>query len=89
MSLLLNTPDLEISILPINIARPGFETTYKIRYYNKGTTSLSGEINLYFESEFMELLSATPTEDGSTTNNLKWLYNDLRPFEWGEIKVKM
>lgn len=81
--------DLEITILPLGGARPGFEADYKITYYNKGTTTLSGEINFSFDSELVEFLSASPVEDEATTNSLKWSYWNLRPFEKGELFVTM
>ncbi|WP_409025092.1 leucine-rich repeat domain-containing protein, partial [Flavobacterium sp.] len=34
-------PDLEVTLLPLEIARPGFDATYKIIYKNKGNTTQS------------------------------------------------
>nr|MBP9793934.1 T9SS C-terminal target domain-containing protein [Flavobacterium sp.] len=39
-------PDLEVTILPIVGARPGFDASYRIVYKNKGNIAQSGTINL-------------------------------------------
>ncbi len=79
--------DLEITFIPLNGARPGFEADYKILYKNIGTTTLSGNVQLTFEDDYMDLINATPAEDLQSTNSLSWEYADLAPFEQREIFV--
>jgi hypothetical protein len=81
--------DLEITIIPIDQARPGFETEYKIIYENKGTTVVSGNVKLYYESEFMEYLASEPIEDKVNSYFISWDYEDLLPFEQRSIIVTM
>ncbi|WP_052461100.1 T9SS type A sorting domain-containing protein [Psychroserpens mesophilus] len=81
--------DLEIIIIPINEARPGFDAFYKLFYRNKGNTTLSGSINFTFDDDYMDLVSATPDADNTSTGNLDWNYSDLMPFESGEIDIVM
>jgi surface protein len=52
--------DLEVSILPLQDARPGFDTEYKIIYKNKGNTRLSGSVDLIYQDDYMDFLTATP-----------------------------
>jgi len=73
--------DLEIAIIPVELARPGFDTDYKIVYKNKGTTVLSGSIVLNFNDDFMNFVTASPTEDISSVGVLTWNFSDLAPFE--------
>ncbi len=81
--------DIEVIIIPIEAAIPGFETDYKIIYKNKGNTTLSGTIDFEFDNDVMTWVSATPTADNSTPGNLVWNYTDLQPFETREISFTM
>jgi len=77
--------DLEISILPLTLARPGFDASYSITYKNKGTTTLSGDINLTFNDDLIDYVSSTPLVDTNNIDELIWDYTDLKPFETREI----
>jgi len=77
--------DLEITILPLTLARPGFDASYSIAYKNKGTTTLSGDVNLTFNDDLIDYISSTPLVDTANTGELIWNYTDLKPFETREI----
>lgn len=81
--------DLEITLIPLEDARPGFDTNYKIVYKNKGTTIASGNIDLTFQDELMDFVSASPLENSQVTNLLSWNFTDVTPFETREIDVTM
>ncbi len=81
--------DLEITIVPVEEARPGFDTDYKIIYKNKGNTTLSGSIDFTYYDDYMNLLSANPIADSQSTGILSWNYSDLVPFETREILFTM
>ncbi|WP_339697484.1 T9SS type A sorting domain-containing protein [uncultured Marixanthomonas sp.] len=81
--------DLEITIVPLEQAVPGFDCRYKIIYKNKGNTTLSGEVKLTFQDEFMDFLNATPSENSQSTDTINWIFNDLLPFQTNEIEVAM
>ena len=81
--------DLEIALLPIGAARPGFEAEYKIIYKNKGTNTESGTVSLAFDDGVLELIEAMPTVSSGTTNSLNWDFTDLLPFETREILVTL
>ncbi|WP_191859255.1 DUF7619 domain-containing protein [Hanstruepera ponticola] len=81
--------DLEISIVPLVVARPGFEAEYKIIYKNKGTTTLTGSVDFNYDDDYMDLLNTSPIGDTQTIGNLSWEYSDLLPFETREILVTM
>ncbi len=80
-------PDLEISVLPLNQARPGFDANYKVIYKNKGNTIQSGIVNVAFNDAILDLMSANPTASSQTINNLSWNFTNLLPFETREIIV--
>jgi uncharacterized repeat protein (TIGR01451 family) len=81
--------DLDITLIPLNQARPGFDSNYKLVYKNKGNTTLSGAINLIFEDDYMDLLVANPLADAQAVNSLSWNYTNLAPFEVREITFSM
>lgn len=78
-------PDLEISLLPIRPAVPGFDAIYKIVYKNKGNQTQSGSVNLTFDDAVLDLVVANPAITTQTTNNLSWDFTNLLPFETREI----
>ncbi|WP_091464396.1 DUF7619 domain-containing protein [Flavobacterium urocaniciphilum] len=79
--------DVEVSIIPINIARPGFDAKYKIIYKNKGNQIENGIINLQFNDAILDLVSTNPAFTTQTLNNLSFNYSNLNPFETREISV--
>ncbi|OXA98914.1 DUF7619 domain-containing protein [Flavobacterium pectinovorum] len=77
-------PDLEVSILPITAAIPGFNSSYKIIYKNKGNTTQSGVVNLAFDDAVLDLVTTNPVAT-QALNNLSWNFSNLKPFESAEI----
>ncbi|MCL9805388.1 T9SS type A sorting domain-containing protein [Flavobacterium amniphilum] len=78
-------PDLEVTVLPLNTARPGFNAAYKLIYRNKGNITNSGSINLTFNDAVLDFVITNPTVATQTINNLSWNFIDLLPFETREI----
>ncbi|WP_033959911.1 DUF7619 domain-containing protein [Psychroserpens jangbogonensis] len=83
--------DLEITIIPLEDARPGFDTDYKLVYKNKGTTTLSGYLEFIFSDiiNVSSFINAAPSEDGNLGGILTWDFIDLAPFESREIDITM
>jgi hypothetical protein len=79
--------DLEIYLIPINPARPGFDATYKIVYRNKGNQIENGSVTLNFNDAVLDYVSSTPIDNNSTTNSFTWNYSNLLPFETREITI--
>nr|WP_321228192.1 T9SS type A sorting domain-containing protein [uncultured Psychroserpens sp.] len=79
--------DLEVFIVPITDAIPGFNSEYRIVYRNTGTTILSGNVtfNYSFDNDYMEYVGSIPSETSVANNILSWDYMDLAPFEIREI----
>jgi uncharacterized repeat protein (TIGR01451 family) len=78
-------PDLEISVMPTDAARPGFDANYKITCKNKGTQTQSGDVTLNFAGAILDYISANPAVDSQTTDSLTWNFTNLVPFESREI----
>lgn len=81
--------DLEVVLLPINLAIPGFDIYYKIIFKNKGTNTQSGFINLTFNDTILDYVSASSSVTSQTTNNLTWNFSNLAPFESRTIDVTL
>ena len=73
--------DIEVSILPIQRARPGFDATYQLVYKNKGNQTLSGNVNFTFDDAVLDFVSAIPNITSQSLNSLNWNYLNLLPFE--------
>lgn len=78
-------PDAMVTIYPIAPARPGFNAMYKVIYRNKGNQTLSGNVNVTFEDNLSDYVTATPATNSQSTNTLTWNFTDLLPFERREI----
>ncbi len=82
-----NHNDLEVVLLPINQARPGFDANYKLIYKNKGTTTQSGTINFTFDDSVLDFVSSSPNVSSQSTGSLNWNFTNLLPFESREINI--
>jgi hypothetical protein len=81
--------DVNIVLLPITEARPGFDANYQLVYENVGTTVLSGTVELEFDSSFQSFVSSIPSEDNNTANTISFNYQNLNPFEKKVIEVTL
>jgi uncharacterized repeat protein (TIGR01451 family) len=81
--------DIEVVIMPIIGARPGFEASYKIIYKNKGTHVQSGSISLAFDDAVLNLVNSNPVVSSQVINSLTWDFTDLQPFESRKIEVTL
>ena len=81
--------DLEVILMPISVARPGFDAEYMLLYKNKGNTTLSGDIILTFNEDLMDVTVINPNADFQTEGQLIWNYNNLLPFQEVNIAITM
>ena len=79
--------DVEVTVIPVEAARPGFNAPYKIVYKNKGNQNENGSVNLTFDDTKMDYVSSNPVFNSQATNQLTWNYTNLQPFETRTIDV--
>ena len=79
--------ELDITLLPVMPARPGFEGSYQLTYRNRGTTTLSGTVQLNFDNSKMNFTGSNPIISSQTSGQLSWNYSNLAPFESRTINV--
>jgi len=80
--------DLEISIIPLSDARPGFESLYALRYQNVGTEILSGNVVFDFDDTKLNYLNSSQSATIQTSNQLTFDYTNLNPFESRAITIR-
>ncbi len=73
--------DLNISVYPINEARGGFNSSYRIVFNNVGTTQLDGDIMFKFDNSKLTFLNSSQVVDSQNSNSLSFIYNGLAPKE--------
>jgi len=78
-------PDVEVVIVPIGSARPGFDALYKVIYKNKGNQTLSGDVVFTYNDDVLDYVSASDATSETGTGSLTWNYTNLLPFETREI----
>jgi hypothetical protein len=79
--------DLDISIYPLNIPRPGFSARYRVVYRNKGTTTSGGTINFEYNNNKISFLTASQAVSSQTINTLTFDFINLHVFETRTIDV--
>lgn len=82
--------DLNITLLPISDARPGFEAEYKLVIENIGTQTVNNiSASFVFDDTKQSFVSAVPAENSSATNSLDFSIASLNPFQTQEIDIVM
>lgn len=78
-------PDLEVSLVPITPAQPGFDAKYKLVYKNKGNQVQSGSVALTFDDTVLDIVTTVPVVSSQAANSLSWNFAGLNPYETREI----
>ncbi|HEX9979681.1 MAG TPA: T9SS type A sorting domain-containing protein [Flavobacterium sp.] len=73
--------DVEIVIVPISPARPGFTGLYQIVIRNKGNQMVSGNFNFTYDESLLSYAFATVAPTSTSAGQLQWDYLNLQPFE--------
>jgi uncharacterized repeat protein (TIGR01451 family) len=74
-------PDLEIALLPLLDAKPGFDALYTVVVRNKGTQTQAGTVSLAFDDSKIDFVSADPAVQNQAANSIAWNLNAFAPFE--------
>jgi len=84
-------PDLEVVVIPIIPAQPGFEAVYKIVYKNKGNQVMSqvNGLGFTYNPNLMQFVTSTITPSQTSSGSLQWSFANLMPFESRSVHVVM
>ncbi len=80
--------DVNVTLIPVGFARPGFNVSYQLVYNNIGTTQLDGSITLTFDDSMMSFLNATETVASQTANTITFDYLNFNPFDTRSINLE-
>ncbi|WP_158592562.1 T9SS type A sorting domain-containing protein [Flavobacterium sp. 102] len=83
--------DVEVILIPLNFAVPGFIGNYKLVYKNNGNVTVDGTIKFNYNTNgiVQNLVSSNPTVFSSNATEIIWNYSNLQPFETREILFSM
>ena len=73
--------DVETQIFPVDNARPGFDSSYRVVVKNNGNRIESGTVGLTFNGSVMDYVSAHPAIASQTGNSVNWIFSGLQLFE--------
>jgi hypothetical protein len=73
--------DLQVKIYPLQQARPGFNSTYRIVVYNNGTNPLSGTVAFIYNNNKLNFISASQAVQSQTINSRVFSFDNLIPFQ--------
>ena len=76
-------------IQPVRNAQPGFDSSYRIIYRNKGNQPLSGQINLFYNDGVMDFVNTSVSPSTTSVGSIAWDYTNLQPFESRVIAVTL
>jgi hypothetical protein len=79
--------DVNITMYPLNSARPGFGASYIVNFNNVGTTVLSDVITIEFDGSKMEFSNASEPVSSQTSEAITFDYLELNPFESRSIEM--
>lgn len=82
--------DLNVTLLPLEEARPGFLTDYQLVVQNMGTQNVTNAtVNLTFDNALQTFVSANPAPASTTVNQLTFTLTNLQPFQMKKINLTM
>lgn len=81
--------DLNITLIPISVARPGFDAEYILALKNNGNQTQSGTVSLTFDDAKADYMSSLPNITSQNNNVLNWDFTGLEPFETKVIRVTL
>ena len=81
--------DLEVVIVPIIPARPGFDAVYKIVYKNKGNQTDTGYVNFTYNDAVLDFVSASVVPNNNGGGFMNWIIPNIAPFQSGNILVTL
>jgi hypothetical protein len=79
--------DVEVLLVPVTSARPGFLATYNIIYRNKGNQTISGNIACNWNDDVLNEEWSNPTPAATSTGAYSWGFIDLLPLESRVIEM--
>ena len=81
--------NLELTLVPLDEAVPGFNGDYQLIYENRGTFIEEGEVTFEFDTIRQNFVDATPAPTSIIGNIVTFDFENLLPFESRVINVRL
>lgn len=81
--------DLEVVVIPLIPARPGFDAKYKIKFKNKGNQNETVTLVFNFNDAILDYVLSTLAPTTASTGSLSWNIGTVAPFQSGEFVVTL
>jgi surface protein len=82
--------DLNITLVTLEDARPGFTATYKLVVENVGTEIMNAvTASFMFDDTMQSFISANPNAASTTANSLNFNLGTINPFQTAEVLITM
>lgn len=79
--------DLTVTLVALSSARPGFNSTYRLIYENRGTIIQDGDVTFIFDPAKQTFISASQVPTTINGGVLTWVFTDIAPFESNFIDI--
>jgi uncharacterized repeat protein (TIGR01451 family) len=73
--------DVNVAILPLTEARPGFSTTYQVIINNLGSTIVDGTVNIQYDNAKLNYVATNTAISQINSTTLQLAFDKLKPFE--------
>jgi len=81
--------DLAVAVVPLNVARPGFNMSCRVYYKNNGTDTIANGEILFKKDSRLSFLSAVPGQSSINGDTIKWSYSNLKPLDTASILINL
>ncbi|MUV02765.1 BspA family leucine-rich repeat surface protein [Flavobacterium rakeshii] len=82
--------DLNITVLPLNEARPGFTSQYRLLVHNIGTQTMNDVyVSFSYNEEIQQFSEASHETSSATDNELTFSLGSISPFESKFVDITM
>jgi uncharacterized repeat protein (TIGR01451 family) len=82
-----NHKDVEMVIMPLTPARPGFDALYKLVYKNKGNRTADAFLNFSYDDTVLDFVSSSVVPSLTSSGHLSWTVMSLQPFQSGSVTI--
>lgn len=79
--------DVEMVIVPVTPARPGFAAVYQLVYRNIGNKTETASLNFMYNDSVLDYVSSSIAPSGSSTGILAFVIPNLQPFQSGTVEI--
>jgi hypothetical protein len=81
--------DVEMVIVPVVGARPGFDATYQLVYRNIGNQTETATLSFNYDENILDFVSSSIAPTATNSGLLTYTISELHPFQSGTITITL